>query len=83
MDNYLFENLYKKIKELNVDILQFAAYIYDNKNKIKKVDVKIPPNVLITQPELKVAFLEKIGKNRLVGCATRQIWNKFVKEKYF
>ena len=82
-DNYLFENLYKKIKELNVEILQFTAYIYDNIDEIENVGAKMTPNVIITQPELKVAFLQKIGKNRLNGFATRQIWDKFVKREVF
>ena len=43
----------------------------------------MPPNIIIKQPELKVAFLEKIGDNRLIGCATRQIWDKFVKREVF
>ena len=82
-DNYLFENLYKEIKELNVEILQFTAYIYDNIDEIENVGAKMTPNVIITQPELKVAFLQKIGKNRLNGFATRQIWDKFVKREVF
>ena len=83
IDNLLFENIYKKAKELNIDILQFSAIFYKNKNHINKMEIKIPPNKIIKQPELKTAFLEKIGENRFTNCATRMIWDKLVKNEIY
>ena len=82
-DNLFLENIYKKIKELNVDILQFFAMNYANKNINFKLEVKMPINKIITQPELKISFLQKKGVNRLGGCATRMIWDKFVKTEVY
>ena len=70
IDNLFFENIYRKAKELNVDILQFATMSYKNQFDINKLEIKTPKNVLVTQPELKLAFLEKISENRLGGCVT-------------
>ena len=83
IDNLFFENIYKKAKELNVDILHFSTLCYNSKDNIDKLEIKIQKNVIITQPELRVAFLEKIGKNRLTNCATRMIWDKFVKREIY
>ena len=43
----------------------------------------MPVNKIITQPELKTAFLEKIGENRFSHCTTRMIWDKFVKREIY
>ena len=83
IDNLFFENIYKKAKELNVDILHFSTLCYNSKDNIDKLEIKIQKNVIITQPELRVAFLEKIGKNRLTNCVTRMIWDKFVKREIY
>ena len=71
------------MKELNVDILQFSALNYENKYKNFKLQVKMPVNKIITQPELKISFLQKLGVNRLGGCTTRMIWDKFVKSEIY
>ena len=31
INNLVFENLYKKVKELNVDILQFSVLVYKDR----------------------------------------------------
>ena len=83
IDNLLFEKIYKKAKELNVDILQFSFFFYNSKGNIKKNSYNIPKNMLITQPDLRETFLTKIGKNRLERCATRTIWDKFVRRTIY
>ena len=83
INNLFFEIIYKKIRELNVDILQFSALNYENKYKNFKLQVKMPVNKIITQPELKISFLQKLGVNRLGGCTTRMIWDKFVKSEIY
>ena len=83
IDNLFFENIFKKEKELNVDIIQFSAMSYHSKNYIHKISINISNNVIITQPELKVTFLQKYGVNQLGNCATRSIWDKFVRRKIY
>ena len=80
-DNLFLENIYIKAKKLNVDILQFSTIAYTNKNNINKMEIKVPANKIITQPELKTAFLEKIGDYRYSLCGTRMIWDKLVKRE--
>ena len=79
LNNLLFEKLYNKATELNVDIVQFIHFSNDDPKIFKLEYVNMPKNVIISQPELKTAFLMKFGKNRLGSCATRMIWNKFVR----
>ena len=43
----------------------------------------MPSNELILQPELRVAFLNKKGKNRLSSFGTRMIWDKFVRRDIY
>ena len=83
IDNHFFENIFTKAKELNIDILQFSTLSYNNKNNINRIEIKMPVNKIITQPELKTAFLEKIGENRFSHCTTRMIWDKFVKREIY
>ena len=83
IDNLFFENIFTKAKELNIDILQFSTLSYNNKNNINRIEIKMPVNKIITQPELKTAFLEKIGENRFSHCTTRMIWDKFVKREIY
>ena len=83
INNLVFENLYKKVKELIVDILQFSALSYNDKNNNNIIETKVPKNELVKQPELKFTFLEKIGENRYKGCSTRAIWNKFVRREIY
>ena len=83
LDNLVFENIYMKIKELNVDILQYSTLIYKSSSFTSELKVKVPKMKVIKQPQLKEIFLEKIGTNRLGKCTTRMIWDKLVKrEKY-
>ena len=82
LDNLFFENIYKKAEELNVDIVQFSALSYHT-NFNHKLDFPIPKNVMVTQPDLKVFFLKKIDEKRLGSCATRGIWDKFIKRKVY
>lgn len=83
INNLFFEIIYKKIKELNVDILQFSAISYENENKAELIFNKMPSNRKITQPELKIAFLKKIGEKRLGRCNTRMIWDKMIKREVY
>ena len=79
LNNLLFEKLYNKSKELDVDIIQFIHFSNDDPKYFKLESVPITKNVLIKQPELKTAFLLKGSNNRLYYCVTRMIWNKFVR----
>ena len=79
LNNLLFEKLYNKATELNLDIVQFIHFSNDDPKIFKLEYVYMPKNVIISQPELKTAFLMQFGKNRLGSCATRMIWNKFVR----
>ena len=77
IDNHFFEKIYKKSKELNVDIIQFST-MNINKYYMTKLNVDIPKNKIITQPELKTAFFKKIGEKRFGRFRTRTIWDKLV-----
>jgi glycosyltransferase involved in cell wall biosynthesis len=83
LNNHLFENLYNKAKEINVDILQFTAVSNNNGNRINIMETKVIKNVLVKQPELRYAFLEKIGENRYSWCSTRMIWDKMVRREVY
>ena len=83
IDNLFFEDIYSKAKKLNVDIIQFSTIIYRNKNKIKRLNVNIPKNTIITQPQLTTTFFNKISANRFGHFSTRTIWDKFVKRKIY
>ena len=83
IDNHFFENIYSKAKELNVDIMQFSTIMYWNKNNNRRLNVNIPKNKIIKQPELQTTFFEKISENRFGHFATRTIWDKFIKRKIY
>lgn len=83
IDNLLFENIYKKATSINVDILQFSTLCYKNIFQIYRLNIDIPKNKLITQPDLQVTFLKKIKKNRLSNFSTRMIWDKMVKREIY
>lgn len=84
INNLLLEQLYKKAKELGPDIVQFSTMVYNHKNKTSsKMEVLIPKNVTITQPELKTTFLQKTIENRLGYFSTRLIWDKFIKREIY
>ena len=82
-DNLVFENLYKKAKELNADIVQFEALEYRNKKNNNILRVSPPKYRLVTQPELRTAFLNKLDENRLGNCATRMVWDKFIRREVY
>ena len=82
IDNLLLETLYRKVKELNVDILHFTAISYKNGITTKGGNL-MPANKKITQPELKIAFLERIGEKRFDRFYTRQIWDKLVRRDVY
>ena len=83
LNNLLFEKLYNKAKELNLDIIQFHHFSNDNRETLKLEYVGIPKDVVITQPDLRTAFLYKSRNNRLNFCVTRMIWDLFVRRKTF
>ena len=83
LDNLVFQNIYLKAKELDIDILQYSSLIFRNISYSFGLSVNVPKMKLIEQPELKVIFLKKEGNNRLGRFSTRMIWDKLVKrEKY-
>ena len=83
INNLFFELIYKKIKELKVDILQFSAIYYENKDKSELVYNRMPSKRQISQPELKISFLEKLGEKRLGRFNTRMIWDKLIKREVY
>ncbi len=84
INNLLFENLYAKAKELNVDIVQYVSLIYKNsKTKYKRLHSFVQKKVPITQPELRMVFFQKINETRFGICWTRTIWDKFVRRKTY
>ena len=82
-DNLVFEKLYKKAKELNVDLVQFSTLQYKNNKKSDIMVIQTPKNIIVTQPELRTTFLNKLGPNRLGNCATRMIWDKFIRREVY
>ena len=44
INNLVFENLYKKMKELNVDILQFSTLAYKDKYNNNIMETKVIKN---------------------------------------
>ena len=81
-DNLVFEKLYNKAKELNADLVQFKTLQY-NTNRQNILNVQLQKNVYITQPELRTAFMQRLGENRLSNCATRMIWDKFIRRSVY
>ena len=83
INNLLFEKLYKKAKEVNVDIVQFSTLFYRKKNRKFVLRLSIAKNVSITQPELRMTFLQKINEKRFGQSTTRTIWDKFVRREIY
>ena len=83
IDNLLFEKLYKKAKEQDIDIVQFSTLIYETVDKVTQLEILTPKNTLIKQPELRITFLQKLDEKRFSYCSTRMIWDKFVKRKTY
>jgi glycosyltransferase involved in cell wall biosynthesis len=79
LNNLLFEKLYKKAKELNVDIVRFCYFFSFNKKNFNYRKVNIPKNVIIKQPELKTVFFVKKKDGNLGNIKSRTIWDKFVR----
>ena len=82
-NNHVFENIYYKAKKLNVDILQFSSIYYNNRYQKYKPINKIPKRVLITQPYLKIIFLEQQNRTRLGNMCTRMIWDKLIRRETY
>ena len=82
LTNLLFETLYKKAKELNVDLIQYTHWSNDNPNFLKSERPPMPSNVIIKQPELRTAFLAG-GGHTLLYCKIRMIWDFFVRRTIF
>jgi glycosyltransferase involved in cell wall biosynthesis len=83
LNNLLFEKLYNKSKELDLDLIYFNYFTYYNPKVFKPQIISIPKNVIIKQPELRTEFLLKGGKNRLYNCKVRMIWNFFTRKTTF
>lgn len=83
INNLLLENLYKKSKELNIEIVQFSSLFYRNKTFFSKEEISIKKNEIITQPELRITFLKRLNEKRLGNCLTRLIWDKFVRKETY
>ena len=81
INNLLFEELYKKAKILNIDIIQFSTLVYKDKNSNHIMRVLIPKNVSITQPELRITLLLKL--NERLGRYWTMIWDKFIKRETY
>ena len=83
LSNLLFEKLYNKSKELDVDLIHFRYCSNDDPNYLKLEPFPMALNTIIKQPELRTAFLVRSGNNRLLYCASRMIWDLFVRRTTF
>ena len=83
LNNLLFEKLYNKSRELDLDLIYFNYFSSWNSKKFIPRLASFPKNVIIKQPELRNAFLLKIRKNRLSKCKIRLIWNIFTRRYTF
>ena len=83
LNNLLFEKLYNKSKELDIDLTYFNYITSDNPKEFKPKKTSIPKNVIIKQPELRIEFLSKGRGNRLSSCKIRMIWNFFTRKATF
>ena len=83
LNNLLFEKLYNKAKQIDVDIIQLNRFTSSNKTEFILEYIDIPKNIVISQPKLKTAFYHKANETRLDNLLTRAIWNKFVRREIF
>jgi len=83
LNNLLFEKLYNKSKELDVDLIYFNFFSSGNPKEFIPKFPSFPKNVIIKQPKLRNAFLYKGRKYRLYNCKIRAIWNFFVRRTTF
>jgi glycosyltransferase involved in cell wall biosynthesis len=82
INNLLFEKLYKKAKELNIDILHFSTLVYENEKRYHIMRILIQKNILITQPNLRTTFLLQLNEKRF-GRTCTMIWDKFVRRETY
>jgi len=83
LNNLLFEKLYNKSKEIDVDLIYFNYFISKNSKVFTPFFPSFPKNTIIKQPELRNEFLYKGGKNRLYQCKIRGIWHFFTRRATF
>ena len=83
LNNLLFEKLYNKSKELDVDLIYFNHFTCNDPKIFIPQIPSFPRNAIIKQPELRTAFLAKGGGNRLFYCHIRMIWNFFTRRTTF
>ena len=83
LNNLLFEKLYNKSKELNVDLIYFNFFSSHNPKVFIPRFPSFPKNVIIKQPKLRNAFLYRVKKYRLYNCKIRAIWNLFTRRTTF
>lgn len=83
INNLLFEKLYNKSKELNIDLIYFNHFSSEKPEVFVPIIPSFPKKDIIQQPELRNAFLFKEGKNRLSNCKIRTIWNFFTRRTTF
>ena len=83
LNNLLFEKLYNKSKELDVDLIYFNYFSSPKSNEFIPRFPSFPKNTIIKQPQLRNEFLSKCGKKRLGICKIRTIWNLFTRKSTF
>jgi len=83
INNLLFEKLYNKSKELDIDLIYFNHFSSYKPKLFIPIFPSFSKNVIIKQPELRIAFLIKGGENRLYNCKIRTIWNFFTRRTTF
>ena len=83
LNNLLFEKLYNKSKEIGVDLIYFNYFTSKNSKVFTPFFPSFPKNTIIKQPELRNAFLFKVGENRLSNCKIRGIWHFFTRRAIF
>ena len=83
LNNLLFEKLYNKSRELNIDLIYFDYFSSRNQKVFRPEFPSLPKNVIIRQPHLRNAFLFRHGKTRLSHCKIRMIWHFFTRRNTF
>jgi len=83
LNNLLFEKLYSKSRELDLDLIYFNYYSSWSLKQFKPIFMPFSKNIIIKQPELRNIFLLKIGKYRLSNCNNRMIWDLFTRRNTF
>ena len=59
INNLLFEKLYNKSKELNIDLIYFNFFSSENPKVFIPKFPSFPKNIIIKQPKLRSAFFKK------------------------